>query len=307
MTLKSQHSNFWTLRNGASFCVQPWGVMGIVNLSPDSFFDNGRYGDANSGLSHAKALWNEGAHILDLGAESSRPGANPVSAEEEIKRLMPVLKSLMVDINQAKQNANEHVPYISVDTYHAQTASVALELGVHIINDISACCFDPELLEVVAHFKPGYVLMHSTGRPKVMQDSILSGNIVDNLQSFFELHLKKLVQAGLPESNIVLDLGIGFGKSFEQNMELISNIHKFRQLGFPLLIAISMKSFLATLVNRKRDDFSFRAKATQILTNILAMQGFGLHRVHHVADTICTLKIAQQLIENGLSVGKYND
>ncbi len=294
MIAKRQHSDFWSLRGGESLAVQPWGVMGIVNLSPDSFYDNGRYKNADLGLNHAIKLWNEGANILDLGAESTRPGANPISAHEEIKRLMPVLKPLMDEVNLAKQDPSKHIPFISVDTYHVDTARAALDLGVHIINDISACTFEPELLDVVAHYKPGYVLMHSTGRPKVMQDIILYDNIVDNLRLFFELHLQRLVQAGLPESNIVLDLGIGFGKSFEQNLELLTNINKFKQLGFPILIAISMKSFLSTLLQRTKDDFAFRAEATQTVTSVLAQQGFGLHRVHHVAETLCTLKVAQQ-------------
>ncbi len=301
MTPRKQHSDVWTLRHGINFAMEPWGVMGIVNLSPDSFYDNGRYGNPDAGLKHAKALWKEGANILDLGAESTRPGAEPISAKEEMQRLMPVLMPLMEEVKKARQDKDQHTPYISVDTYHADTARAALELGVHIINDISACTFDQELLEVITHYKPGYVLMHSTGLPKIMQEMILHDNIVDNLRLFFELHLERLIKAGLPESNIVLDLGIGFGKSFEQNIELLSNIDKFHQLGFPILIAISMKSFLSVMLNRARDDFSYRAQATQNVTSLLAMQGFSLHRVHYVADTINTLTIAQQFKSQGFS------
>ncbi len=293
MTLPNKNSNIWTLRHGEYLTTEPWGVMGIVNLSPDSFYDKGRYGCAETGLNHAKKLWGEGANILDLGAESTRPGSLPIDAEEEIKRLMPVLSPLMAEVKQAKQDASKHVPYISVDTYHAETARIVLEQGIDIINDISACSFESELLDVVTHYKPGYVLMHSTARPRVMQEMLLHDNIVDNLRLFFELHLQRLVKAGMPESNIVLDLGIGFGKSFEQNMILLNNISKFRQLGFPILIAISMKSFLSTILKREKDDFSFRANATQTVTSLLAKQGFTLHRVHHVAETMCTLKVAR--------------
>ncbi len=292
--LTKEHSGIWTLRDGESFTMNPFGVMGIVNLTPDSFYDQGQHLGPENSLKHAKSLWQEGAHILDLGAESTRPGATPVSAEDEINRLMPVLTPLMEEINLAKNSQDAPAPpFISIDTYHAETAKTALHAGAHIINDISACTFEPELLEVVVHYKPGYVLMHSTGRPQTMQDNIINDNIVDNIRLFFEFQLHRLTSAGLPESNIVLDLGIGFGKTFEQNMELLHNIHKFQQLGFPILIAISMKSFLHTFLKLDEDDFESRAKATQTMTSTFATQGFCLHRVHHVADTLRTLRIVQ--------------
>ncbi len=291
----NQHRNVWILRGGESLRLSPFALMGIVNISPDSFYDNGRYARPLDGLNHAMALWQEGAHILDIGAESTRPGAVPVDADLEIERLMPALTPLMDNLAKAKSTtkSEQNIPYISVDTYHAKTAQVALEAGVHIINDISACTFDPELLEVVAHYKPGYVLMHSTDRPQVMQQNIMHDNVVDNIRLFFELQINRLVKAGLPESHIVLDLGIGFGKSFEQNIELLNNIASFKQFGLPVLMAVSMKSFLTRLIQCSDDNVSERAKATQLVTSLLAMQGICLHRVHHVADTLRTLNIVQ--------------
>ncbi len=291
MTNTKTIRDVWTIRDGVT--LNAYGVMGIVNVTPDSFYDLGLYGQSEAALTHARNLWHEGAHILDLGAESSRPGADPISSKEELRRLMPVLEPLMKELNAArsKKTQTKHVPYISVDTYHAKTAKAALEAGVHIINDISACVFEPELLEVVAHYKPGYVLMHSSGTPKTMQEKITYDNIIDDLRLFFEFHLERLIKAGLPESNIVFDLGIGFGKTFEQNLEILNNLHKFQGFASPILIGISMKSFLSTLLQLDKKDFTMRAQATQTITAILAAQGFGLHRVHHVADTLTTLNI----------------
>ncbi len=294
---KSDEFCNWTLRHEEMFTMAPYGVMGIVNMSPDSFYDQNRYSNPENGLKHAKCLWQEGAHILDLGAESSRPGAKAISAEEEQKRLMPVLVPLMEEVENANKQAvlgrGEKAPYICVDTYHAETAKAALEAGVHIINDISACVFEPELLEVVAHYKPGYVLMHTTDRPAVMQENIVSDNIVDNVRFFFEFHIRRLIKAGLPEANIVLDLGIGFGKTYEQNLELLNSAYKFQQMGFPVLTAISMKSFLSKHVQSENQSIEKRALTTQILTALLFKQGLRLHRVHHVEDTLCTLHTVQ--------------
>ncbi len=291
---KSKQCSSWTLRNGEVFNIAPFGVMGIVNLAPDSFYDQGLYSTAEAGLDHAKTLWAEGAHILDIGAESTRPGASPVSAEDEMKRLLPVLNPLMAEINTANEKAKKgqgaKAPYVSVDTYHASTAKAALEAGVHIINDISACTFEPELLEVVGEYKPGYVLMHTTNRPHLMQQTIIHDNITDNIRLFFEFHLQRLTKAGLPEANIVLDLGIGFGKTFEQNVELLQNLTRFQQIGLPILTAISMKSFLSPLSQCDANDFVKRGNATQALTAVLATKGFCLHRVHRVADTVQTLR-----------------
>ena len=207
----TDNSNTWTVRGGKAFKPAPFGVMGIVNITPDSFYDGGSRSTAEATLEHAQSLWKEGAHILDLGAESSRPGSEPLTAEQELQRLLPVLHPLLHCCQSPPENISVPAPLISVDTYHAHTARVALEAGVDIINDISACLFDADLLEVLSHFKPGYVLMHAKGQPKTMQASPHYNNVVDEVLAFFEQHLHRLTHAGLPESNIVLDPGIGLG------------------------------------------------------------------------------------------------
>lgn len=275
--------NTWFLKGGKAFEPAPFGIMGIVNLTPDSFFDGGQHADMPSALQHARQLLEEGAHMLDLGAESSRPSAAAVSAEQEQERLLPVLAALRAEHPNA---------ILSVDTYHAATAASVLEAGADIINDISACCFDPALLAVVAEHKPGYVLMHSQGKPDTMQQTPHYNNVVDEVLHFFERHLHRLTRAGLPEDRIVLDPGIGFGKYVQHNVELLKNLDCFFRLGRPLLLGISMKSFLGDMVGLPLHE---RHSATQVVTALLAQKGAAYHRVHHVAATRHTLALVQAL------------
>ncbi len=271
----------------------PFMLFGIVNLTPDSFSDGGKYYVPEAALAHAQKLLQEGAEILDLGAESSRPGAAPVSEAQEQARLMPVLQALQP--TSTCPVAVTHLPTISVDTYHASTAVAALEAGAHIINDISACQFDPGLKDVVAQYKPGYVLMHSSGKPENMQQHIPTGPIMREIQLFFEKHLHTLTQAGLPEEHIMLDPGIGFGKSVEQNWEILRHMEELHSFGRPLLAAISMKSFLHNALQIPAEDTEARAEATHISSALLAHKGIAYHRVHHVAPTVRALQIVHKL------------
>lgn len=272
----------WTLRGGKVFTPAPFGIMGIVNITPDSFYDGGRHASAEAALEHARRLVNEGAHILDLGAESSRPGAAPVSSHEEQSRLLPVLRAIR----------NEGETVLSVDTYHADTARAALEAGADIINDISACAMDPALQEVIIQYKPGYVLMHSQGTPATMQNNPHYSDIVDEILTFFEEHLRHLIAAGLPEDRIVLDPGIGFGKCMKHNVALLQHIRRILGLGRPVLMGLSMKSLFGALLDLSPDQ---RGTATQVATALLARQGVVLHRVHDVAATRRTLQLVQAM------------
>ncbi len=273
----------------------PFALMGIVNITPDSFSDGGKYVLVEDALTHAQTLATEGARILDFGAESSRPGAKPLTADEELQRLVPVLKAYL-EQNSVATRA-ESAPYICVDTYHAKTAQVALEMGVHCINDISACAFEPQLLEIISQFKPGYVLMHCMHRPAVMQQNISSENIIHAVHNFFDEQLNRLIKAGLPEENILLDVGIGFGKSLAQNMELLRHMHSFKQFGRPMLAAISMKSLLHSFLGLNVEDVPARKHATSLATALLAMRGICFHRVHHVAECRQALQLAQAMLE----------
>ncbi len=272
----------WTLRGGKAFTPAPFGIMGIVNITPDSFYDGGRHASTETALAHARQLMRDGAHILDLGAESSRPGAAPVSPREEQQRLLPVLRQLR----------NDGATPLSVDTYHADTARAALEAGADIINDISACAMDPALREVILEYKPGYVLMHSQGTPETMQRAPRYTDVVDEVSAFFETHLNALAAAGLPENRIVLDPGIGFGKCMEHNVALLNHIDRFLTLGRPVLMGLSMKSLFGALLGLPADQ---RGTATQVATALLARRGVALHRVHDAAETAHTLRLVQAM------------
>ncbi|HCO11739.1 MAG TPA: dihydropteroate synthase [Desulfonauticus sp.] len=261
----------------------PFLIVGILNVTPDSFYDGGKYFDPTQALARAGEILSQGGNIIDVGGESTRPFSPRVSLEEEIKRVIPVVQAIKENLPQA---------VISVDTYKAEVARRALEKGAEIINDVSACTFDPSLLEVVVEYKPGYVLMHSLGRPETMQDNPHYENVVEEIYAFFEEKLNLLVKKGLPEENIVLDPGIGFGKLLEHNLAILANIEKFFSLGRPLYVGLSNKSMWEKLLGLKVGE---RQIATQVATALLAQKGVYIHRVHEVKETKETLTIVEAL------------
>ncbi|SCM74313.1 dihydropteroate synthase [Desulfovibrio sp. 86] len=271
----------WYVKGGRALKTpSPFGVMGIVNLTPDSFYDGGVHHMPPAGLEHALTLLEQGADILDLGAESSRPGAAELPPDEEIQRLAPVLMGLRRQAPWAS---------VSVDTYHAATAAAVLEQGAVIINDISACAFDPGLLDVLVQYKPGYVLMHSQGRPETMQHNPRYEDVRREVREFFERNLARLVRAGLPEDRIVLDPGIGFGKTLAHNLELLAHPEDWLGFGRPVLMALSMKSVFGGLLSLPP---ARRGAATVAATALLRARGIFWHRVHHVADARQALAVA---------------
>ena len=271
----------WYVKGGRALKTpSPFGVMGIVNLTPDSFYDGGVHHMPPAGLEHALTLLEQGADILDLGAESSRPGAAELPPDEEIQRLAPVLMGLRRQAPWAT---------VSVDTYHAATAAAVLEQGAVIINDISACAFDPGLLDVLVQYRPGYVLMHSQGRPETMQHNPRYEDVRREVREFFERNLARLVRAGLPEDRIVLDPGIGFGKTLAHNLELLAHPEDWLGFGRPVLMALSMKSVFGGLLSLPP---ARRGAATVAATALLRARGIFWHRVHHVADARQALAVA---------------
>lgn len=277
----------WEVRGGRSIGPAPFCIFGIVNVTPDSFHDGGQYNSVDAAVAHAQQQVAAGAHVLDIGGESSRPFADPVSLEDEIYRVLPVVERLVGECS------SESLPWaVSVDTYKAGTAKAVLEAGAHIINDISAFAFEPELKDVVAHYKPGYVLMHSKGKPDKMQVAPSYDNVIDDILAFLEAKLKELTVAGLPESRIMIDPGVGFGKTVEHNLTILRNMDRFRQLGFPVMAGISNKSMFEKVCGAAGGE---RENATQATTAILAHQGVEVHRVHDVVRTRETLLIAEAL------------
>lgn len=273
------HERQWIVKGGRALGPAPFFIAGIVNVTPDSFHDGGQFLDRSAALARGLALAQEGAHILDLGGESTRPGAAETPVDEELERVVPVILDLAASCMAA----------LSVDTYKARVAAEALAAGAVIVNDVSACRFDPALVEVLAREKPGYVLMHSQGRPREMQKNPSYQDVVEELLAFFEERLQYLVQRGLPEERIVLDPGIGFGKTLEHNLLILKHIERFHALGRPLYVGLSHKSMFQGLLGLGPGQ---RGTATQAATALLAAKGVAVHRVHDVADTVRTLTLA---------------
>lgn len=256
-----------------------FGLMGIINVSPDSFHEH--CGGAAEAASRAATLLAEGADIIDIGAESTRPGAKPVSPAEECARLLPALKKIRETCPDAP---------VSVDTRNARTARLALENGCAIINDVSACRHDPELLEILAQFRPGYVLMHAKGQPETMQNCPEYDDAVCELLAFFEYWLKRLTNAGLPENRIALDPGVGFGKKLEHNLAILAHIGEFLRFGRPLLVGVSMKSMFGEL----QGSYD-RGEATAVASALLFAKGVAWHRAHEIGRVRRALLLAQAL------------
>lgn len=257
-----------------------FGLLGILNLTPDSFYDGGRHDSPQSSARMADRLLESGADIIDLGAESSRPGFALVERPREISRLAPALSHLAGKLPPEK---------ISVDTWHVETALYAIENGAGIINDVSACLWEPELLDVIAEFKPGYVLTHNAGlsgnKGKISQ----SPNILDEMLQFFECNLGKLVKAGLPENHIALDPGIGFCKAAAHDLAILHSLDKFLIFGRPLLLGLSMKSFLGKLFGLPLEK---RGAITAAASVLAWEKGVFWHRVHEPLVVGASLRLA---------------
>lgn len=281
----------WKSRGGRGFGSAPFLVAGIVNITPDSFSDGGRHYAPEEAMAWCRSVIKEGAAILDLGGESTRPGSVPVNAETELARLEPTIVACVA----LRDAARKHDFHVAVDTWRASTAIAALEAGVDIINDISGSSFDPAMPEVLGNYKPGYVLMHCPASPKTMQnhtDYSRHASVVDGVLHFFEETMARLVAANLPEENIILDPGIGFGKTAEQNVELLRNIPRLHSLGRPLYVGTSRKSMFGDLLGLPVDG---RDAATQVVTALLADKGVYVHRVHDVAGAMRALELARLL------------
>lgn len=276
----------WTIAGGRLIKPAPFCLAGIVNVTPDSFFDGGAYASPEQAIAHGLALLDQGAHMIDLGAESTRPGAAPLGAtlEEacaaEAARLMPVLSALRA----ARPDA-----VLSVDTCHGLTAHKALVLGAGVINDVSACERDPSLLEVLVSHKPGYVLMHGGDKGGTSHAAGDLDTVTDRVLAFFESRLADLVRAGLPEANIVLDPGVGFGKTNRESVRLLHDTERLLSLGRPLYVGLSMKSLFGELLGLPPTE---RGGATSVAAALLAARGVHYHRVHDVAAAAVALRIA---------------
>ena len=261
-------------------------IMGVLNVTPDSFSDGGHFMAFPDAVKHAFRMEQEGADIIDIGGESTRPGAEPVSAEEEMERVIPVIQKLreQTDI------------LISIDTYKAQTAKAAIEAGADMVNDISALRFDARMAEVVASRKVPLVLMHMLGTPRNMQKNPRYDNCVEEIARFFKERIDFCIKSGIDKSKLILDPGIGFGKRLCDNLEILSGLHGFRRFALPLLVGVSRKSCIGML-HPVGDPADRRLGGSLAGAVAAVINGADIVRVHDVAETVEALKVVQGIRE----------
>jgi dihydropteroate synthase len=268
----------------------PFRLMGVVNVTPDSFSDGGLYLDPAAAVAHGLQLAHEGAEILDVGGESTRPGAEPVGAAEELRRVLPVVEGLA-----AASEANEWAStYISIDTSKASVARAALEAGAALVNDVTALRGDPEMAAVVAQSGAECCLMHMLGEPRTMQREPRYEDVVDAVKAFLEERLAFAVAEGIAEERVLLDPGVGFGKTLEHNLRLLRRLPELAALGRPLVVGTSRKSFLGRILADIDGEVgpADRLPGT-IATCVLAYErGAEVLRVHEVAPVRAALAVA---------------
>ena len=258
-------------------------IMGILNITPDSFSDGGLHFDRSGAVEQALRMVDDGADMLDIGGESTRPGSEPISLDEELRRTLPVIEALAKKIT---------VP-ISIDTYKSKVALQALEAGASIVNDISGMRFDPEMTEVVSKFKVPVVMMHMKGTPKNMQMNPTYEAVIPEIKDFFKESIRLAVQAGVPENMIILDPGIGFGKTFEHNLEIINNLDQLLPLKKPLLVGPSRKAFLGKILGGLPPQERIEGTAASVAISII--KGAHIVRVHDVREMARVVKVADAI------------
>ncbi|MBQ9063355.1 MAG: dihydropteroate synthase [Eubacterium sp.] len=281
------------LRDGTRRELKPTEIMGIINVTPDSFFAGSRADSAETAAARAEQMIRDGASFLDIGGESTRPGALPVTEAEETKRIVPVIRSI-----------KEQHPgiLISADTYHAGTAEAAVAAGADFINDISGLTFDPEMIPVCARAGVPVILMHCKGTPEHMQDDPQYEDVVQEVYSFLENRVQAAAAGGIRRDRIIIDLGIGFGKTFEHNLALLKNIRHFDSLGLPHLMAVSRKTMIGQLLAEKNQKSKDRLPGPEerlygtVAASIYAYtQGIELVRVHDVKENAQALHVYRAL------------
>lgn len=252
-------------------------VMGILNATPDSFSDGGRFNEVEAGIEHAVKMVKEGADIIDVGGESTRPGAKEVTLEDELDRVVPLIKGIRENVN---------VP-ISIDTYKARVAEAALEAGANIVNDVWGLQREPEIAKVAARAGAPVIAMHN------QKGSHYDEDIIEAMKKFFKKSIQIALDAGVPKEHIILDPGIGFGKTPEQNVIVMGRLHELHDLGYPILLGTSRKSMIGKILDLPSDE---RVEGT-IATNVVGvMAGMEIVRVHDVKENLRAVKVADAIV-----------
>ena len=262
-------ANRWQLRSREISLPRRPLLMGIINVTPDSFSDGGQFFDAGAAVAQGLRLAAEGADLLDIGGESTRPRAERVPAEEELRRVLPVVQRLIREVT---------IP-LSIDTSKSSVAQAAIDAGAEIINDVTGLEGDPKMVALAARTGAGVCVMHMQGTPQTMQDNPTYGDVVAEVGAYFRRRLAALAAAGLSPDRVCFDPGLGFGKTAEHNLQLLNACHAFHELGCPLLVGPSRKSFLGKLIG---DNLADRTSATIGAALSLAMQGVQIIRIHDV-------------------------
>lgn len=251
-------------------------IMGILNVTPDSFSDGGNYTNIEIAVKHAKDMIEDGADIIDVGGESTRPGHKFVSAEEEIKRIAPVIKKLKKEINAP----------LSIDTYKSQVAEEALKLGVDMVNDVWGLTYDKDMAGVIGKYDASVCIMHN------QEGTDYGKDIMESIKEFLQNSIDKALKAGVKKEKIVLDPGIGFGKTFEQNVEVLKRLDELQDLGYPILLGTSRKSVLGNIVGGEPKE---RVEATVATTVLGIKSGVDIVRVHDVRENLQAAKVVDKL------------
>ena len=259
-------------------------IMGVLNVTPDSFSDGGDYFDTDRAIARGIQLAEDGANIIDVGGESTRPGAEPVSLKEELNRVIPVIEKLRAKIDIS----------ISIDTSKSEAASAALDAGAAIINDVTAGRGDEKMLPLVAHRGAAVVLMHMQGQPRTMQKNPHYGDVVREVADFFRQQYARALECGIDPMTVAFDPGIGFGKTLEHNLSLLKNLEQLRTKGRPLVVGVSQKSFLGRLIGS--NEMSGRLAPTIALNAILRDRGADIFRVHDVKENVAALRAVEAVL-----------
>ena len=259
-------------------------IMGVLNLTPDSFSDGGKFNKKKTGISHAKNLFKSGADIVDVGGESTRPGSKPISKKEEWNRIKEILK-----------NINKKIP-LSLDTRKSEIMNKGIQVGIKLINDVSGLSYDSKTVEILQKSKAPFVIQHSQGTPEKMQKNPKYENELLEIYDFFEQKIQFLISMGIKHNNIMIDPGIGFGKNLKHNMNLIRRVSIFHTLGFPILLGLSRKKFIKDLSGKNNSKKRLGGTIASSLYAI--MQGVQVLRIHDVNELTQSIKVFKELIKN---------
>ena len=276
---------FWKIAGRTVDLSEHAFIMGVLNVTPDSFSDGGEFFTAEKAIEQGKRLAAEGAQIIDVGGESTRPGAEAISAEEEIARVLPVIRKLREDVST----------FISIDTSKADVARAALEAGASIFNDVTGGRADPKMMPLAAESGAGFIIMHMQGTPRTMQAAPHYDNVVSEVANFFRQQSARALECGIDSMAIAFDPGIGFGKTVGHNLSLLANLARLRVEERSIVVGVSRKSSLGKMIGS--DAMSDRLAPTIAFTAMLRERGANVFRVHDVKENVAALRVTEALLE----------